>query len=762
MIDFNKITEPIIFISLAIFGISISLGIKRFARWKGKTFLYEISRRAFSPLSFLLILLSINTLLSAKLPLVFSFVIKAGIGIFFFLVSYRVGHIILYEYFGKKFSAYGKYQQYNITVICQRLIGSSVFVITLVLVAHLMGANVKSIWVSIGGLGLVIGFALQQIIANIFSGLVIAIDTPFATNDLIKTSDGIIYQVLNRGLRVVTVRNISTHEIVYLPNQKLANEPLIDLTKPTDDLRIVIDVSVAYGTNLRTVRDILTDIANGHPHIIGDYKTKENSIKNKVHRLYLRRVFPDILGHYIELARLEAESELNSEILSLKRKLENWADFIDKVEDDGFNKNEQKWLEKIKEELQNKVNTIINLTTQWQFLFRNCPSQGKGIDKEKIKKDSEGIFYELISKKGITKENEQSQKNLEPTKKFDLLYELLQSLSKKKLEEIKESGLKYKYRITDLDDSKIEKLDQKANLKFGYSEKNDIVEIPWEDKEVYFKVKSQNILTIIEVANRLSSLFELPPEEQNTKNVYKAKNEEFKEIGRLYNKFYTDYQKLLRDMVKWIVEEGELKQPDLKNEKGLEEWEKVKFSVEFTRTREENNYISNKALEYFLEHPVMNEVAGKIIDEDERTDLAAIIKVWGDKVYILKQKVKELETELEKHNSMVIDTLMINLANWLKSEFKEPFPAWKYPISPVESFGDSSVNLSMKLYIDNVRMEKYLRPYNAFTQLRLRVYERLQNEGIEIPFPQRDLHIKEPISPSPLSVVITKGEEKEK
>ncbi|MDP7252013.1 MAG: hypothetical protein QGF00_20555, partial [Planctomycetota bacterium] len=41
-----------------------------------------------------------------------------------------------------------------------------------------------------------------------------------------------------------------------------------------------------------------------------------------------------------------------------------------------------------------------------------------------------------------------------------------------------------------------------------------------------------------------------------------------------------------------------------------------------------------------------------------------------------------------------------------------------------------------------VRMEKYQRPFATSTQFRQRLIERLENAGIEIPFPQRDIHIK--------------------
>ena len=90
-----------------------------------------------------------------------------------------------------------------------------------------------------------------------------------------------------------------------------------------------------------------------------------------------------------------------------------------------------------------------------------------------------------------------------------------------------------------------------------------------------------------------------------------------------------------------------------------------------------------------------------------------------------------------------MDTELRSIAVYLKEVFKDPFPAWKYPVAPVESFDDSSIGLSVKFYVDNVKMERYQRPFATYTNFRLRLVERLNNAGITIPFPQHDVHLKQ-------------------
>lgn len=52
-------------------------------------------------------------------------------------------------------------------------------------------------------------------------------------------------------------------------------------------------------------------------------------------------------------------------------------------------------------------------------------------------------------------------------------------------------------------------------------------------------------------------------------------------------------------------------------------------------------------------------------------------------------------------------------------------------------FGDSSLDFELRVYLSDV-----LSGLSVATDLRLKIFERFKQEGIEIPFPQRDLHIK--------------------
>jgi small-conductance mechanosensitive channel len=63
----------------------------------------------------------------------------------------------------------------------------------------------------------------------------------------------------------------------------------------------------------------------------------------------------------------------------------------------------------------------------------------------------------------------------------------------------------------------------------------------------------------------------------------------------------------------------------------------------------------------------------------------------------------------------------------------------------LKGFGDSSVDLELRIWIKDPRNGIS----NVKSEVLLGVWDRFHEHGIEIPFPQRDIHIK---SPDPVRV----------
>ena len=60
------------------------------------------------------------------------------------------------------------------------------------------------------------------------------------------------------------------------------------------------------------------------------------------------------------------------------------------------------------------------------------------------------------------------------------------------------------------------------------------------------------------------------------------------------------------------------------------------------------------------------------------------------------------------------------------------------PRAQLMGFGDSSVDLELRLWIDDPQQGRA----NVLSEVLLNVWDRFHEHGITIPFPQRDLHVK--------------------
>ncbi len=125
---------------------------------------------------------------------------------------------------------------------------------------------VTSLLAGVGVVGLALGFAFQDIAANLMSGVMMATSQPFHVGDLVRTADffGTVEQV---GLRVTHIRTPSG-ELVLIPNQDVTNSALVNYTETTDR-RVEIAVGVAYGDDLKLAQqviiDALTEIEHSNP-----------------------------------------------------------------------------------------------------------------------------------------------------------------------------------------------------------------------------------------------------------------------------------------------------------------------------------------------------------------------------------------------------------------------------------------------------------------------------------------------------------------
>lgn len=113
--------------------------------------------------------------------------------------------------------------------------------------------TVTSLLAGAGVIGLALAFAFQDLAANFISGIYLSFQSPFAIGERIITQDieGTVQHIDLRNTHIRTPQG----QIVFIPNQKIVEDPLINLTR-SGERRIDLEVGVSYGDDLRRAREV--------------------------------------------------------------------------------------------------------------------------------------------------------------------------------------------------------------------------------------------------------------------------------------------------------------------------------------------------------------------------------------------------------------------------------------------------------------------------------------------------------------------------
>ena len=149
-----------------------------------------------------------------------------------------------------------------------------IYIIGAAFVLKNFGLDLGGIWVALGGATFVLGFALQDILANFFSGIVLLIDTPFQFGDILQLEDGSVGMLRRIGVRVTQVYIFSNHCDVYIPNSVLQGQNITNLSRPTSFYYHSINVKIPPECNLEEVKKLIEEIVLAHPDTLGDIDNK--------------------------------------------------------------------------------------------------------------------------------------------------------------------------------------------------------------------------------------------------------------------------------------------------------------------------------------------------------------------------------------------------------------------------------------------------------------------------------------------------------
>jgi len=139
---------------------------------------------------------------------------------------------------GKKFNS-----EPTLVQVVNELIKYTIYALALTLILNELGINITAIALSLGIVGIAVGFAARDTISNFIAGLFVLADKSFKVGDIIEIADQ-KGKVLFMGFRVTKLIT-PDNNIVSIPNSNFSKNVHVNHT-PMEEKRVDLEINIPY------------------------------------------------------------------------------------------------------------------------------------------------------------------------------------------------------------------------------------------------------------------------------------------------------------------------------------------------------------------------------------------------------------------------------------------------------------------------------------------------------------------------------------
>jgi MscS family membrane protein len=208
-----------------------------------------------------------------------------------------------------------------------------------VLLQVALDIDLTGAWLTLGGATFVIGFAVRDILANFFSGIVLLLDSPFKFGDVLRLENGSLGIITKIGVRVTGIYITQDHAEIFIPNSVIQGQTIVNMSRPIEPVYYNMELSVNSNCDVEKARLMIRDIVQAHPDTVGNLERKLECLDR----------FFDWHGEFYEdfsakkengRERLLVENAVNLKLEEIEDSLEVLATTLQFAEKGGLNTEE--------------------------------------------------------------------------------------------------------------------------------------------------------------------------------------------------------------------------------------------------------------------------------------------------------------------------------------------------------------------------------------------------------------------------------------
>lgn len=156
------------------------------------------------------------------------------------------------------------------------ILNIALFATLIILIINIVGTKPVSLVALIGSIGLAVGLAVKDNLANFAGGVMLLFNKPFRGGDYIEAQN-VAGTVQSVGILYTTLTTFD-NKTVHIPNGPLSTGNIVNYSTQATR-RVDLTVNVDYGSDVELVKRLLLDIAEKHPQVLKDPEPLSRMVK---------------------------------------------------------------------------------------------------------------------------------------------------------------------------------------------------------------------------------------------------------------------------------------------------------------------------------------------------------------------------------------------------------------------------------------------------------------------------------------------------
>ncbi len=155
----------------------------------------------------------------------------------------------------------------NMRVVMSKILRIALLFIAIMIGLSSVGLDLTLLSVFGGALGVGLGFGLQRIASNYVSGFILLLDKSMQIGDIVTVEDKHYGVITDLRTRYLVLKKLDGTQVI-VPNESLIINAVINHSYTDRNSRVLLDVQVAYESDLELVLNLMTKAAQDNVRVL--------------------------------------------------------------------------------------------------------------------------------------------------------------------------------------------------------------------------------------------------------------------------------------------------------------------------------------------------------------------------------------------------------------------------------------------------------------------------------------------------------------